>query len=144
KGAGYSTNLAYGGNFSDKFYFGASLAFTSIEYEIERTYIEAPSNTILNNLNLREKRVIDGAGFNLSLGAIYRPITQLTIGLSYTTPSFYSLEDASTINLTANFNDSTNTDGVDYLPYQFDLRTPARVNTGVSYFIGKKGFISAD
>src|SRR5690606_14890281 len=38
KGAGYSTNFAYGGNFSDKFYFGASLAFSSIDYEVERIY----------------------------------------------------------------------------------------------------------
>lgn len=144
KGAGYSTNFAYGGNFSDKFYFGASLAFTSIDYEIERIYRESPTGTILNNAILRDRRQIEGSGFNLSLGTIYRPMPSLSIGVAYTTPTFYSLEDVSSIYLAANFADSTNDFTVDYSPYTYEFKTPGRVNAGISYFIGKSGFITAD
>jgi len=144
KGAGYSTTFAYGGNFSDKFYFGASLAFSSIDYEIERVYRESPSGTILNNLVLQDRRQIEGSGFNISLGTIYRPMPSLSMGLSYTTPTFYSLEDVSVLSLVANYADSTSDFSIDFAPYTYEYKTPGRVNAGISYFIGKHGFITAD
>lgn len=143
-GAGYSTNFSYGGNFADKFYIGASLAFSSINYEINRTYRESPSDTDLNDLVLNEIRNIEGSGFNLSLGAIYRPVTSLSFGISYTSPTFYSLEDVSSIGLVANYFDGSEDFRIDYAPFQYEYRTPSRLNGGISYFIGENGFISAD
>ena len=150
KGAGYSTNFSYGGNFADKLYLGASIAFSSIDYEIERIYREVPSETALNNLTLSERRSVEGTGFNLSLGAIYRPVSSISLGVSYTTPTYYSMEDAGNLSLVSVFNEpdslgaTTYTEVVDYAPYTYEYRTPGRVNAGVSYFVGKHGFISAD
>lgn len=148
KGAGYSTNFSYGGNWSDKFYFGASIAFTSLDYEIERNFREISSETILNNLNVNERRQIEGTGFSLSVGGIYRPISTLTVGLAYTSPTFYTLEDYLGVELSANFNDSSNFDSFPYdnvAPViQYEYRTPGRLSGGISYFLGKNGFITAD
>lgn len=143
-GAGYTTSFSYGGNFADKLYLGGGVSFTSINYEITRVYKEAPSETILNNLVLAESREIRGSGFNVSLGTIYRPISALTIGVSYTSPTYYSFDDAGRIDLVANFKDSTHSEGVDYPPFQYEYRSPSHLNGGVSYFIGKNGFITAD
>lgn len=148
KGAGYTTNFSYGGNFADKFYFGFGLNLSSINYEMSRLYIERPTDTALDEIRLAENRQFSGSGFNVSLGAIYRPISTLTVGLAYTSPTYYTLEDYLTIDLVADYGDSIN---YAYFPYDnispivnYEYRRPAHLNGGVSYFIGKNGFITAD
>src|SRR5690606_17953316 len=103
KGARYVTNFSYGGNFADKFYFGLGIGISTINYEIRRTYTEIPSETVLNYLSLIDFRQINGSGFNTNLGVIYRPTSFLTIGLSYTSPTYYSIEDAGTTDMTTRF-----------------------------------------
>lgn len=148
KGAGYTTNFAYGGNFADKFYFGVGLNLSSINYEMSRVYKERPTGTALDELVLAENRQFSGSGFNVSLGAIYRPISTLTVGVAYTSPTYYTLEDYLTIDLVADYGDSTN---YAYFPYEnmsptinYEYRSPSHLNGGISYFIGKNGFITAD
>lgn len=143
-GATYQTTIAYGGNFSDKFYIGANIGILSLNYEQERLFREVPTGTSLNNLVLSDVRELNGSGFNVGLGVIYRPINTLTLGVSYKSPSYYSLEDASSVDLISNFNDSTNQFGLSFTPFSFNLKTPSRLNGGISYFFGKNGFISAD
>lgn len=148
KGAGYTTNFAYGGNFADKFYFGVGINLSSINYEMSRVYKERPTSTALDEVTLAENRQFSGSGFNVSLGAIYRPISTLTVGLAYTSPTYYTLEDYLTVDLIADYGDSTN---YAYFPYDnispiinYEYRRPAHLNGGLSYFIGKNGFITAD
>lgn len=99
-------------------------------------------------MTLAENRQFSGSGFNVSLGAIYRPISTLTVGLAYTSPTYYTLEDYLTVDLIADYGDSTN---YAYFPYDnispiinYEYRRPAHLNGGLSYFIGKNGFITAD
>ena len=145
-GAAYQTSLGYGGNFGDKFYVGASIGFTSLNYIIERRYSEVPlsSDSFLNEFTLVDDRRIEGSGINLSLGAIYRPFSQLTIGLAYASPTYYTLEENINSDLTAYFRDEE--PSYSNLPraYNFDLKTPSVFNTGVTYLFGKNGLITAD
>lgn len=144
EGATYQTTVAYGGNYDDKFYFGANIGFTSLDYEQERLYREFPSEAVLNNFVLRDIREINGSGFNLGVGLIFRPVNEVTIGFSYESPTFYNIEDASAIDLFTDFDSVTFNDGVTFAPFDFDLRTPSRFKGGLTYFFGKSGFISAD
>lgn len=147
-GATYETTISYGGNFEDKFYFGAGIGFTSLNYNIERRYSEKPLSTdaYLNNFILYDDREVQGSGVNLSLGVIYRPISQLTIGLAYLSPTYYNLEEKTNANLTANFKDegAIKNDEPLIFTYNFNLKTPSVYNTGITYFFGKNGFITAD
>ncbi len=144
-GATYQTSFAYGGNYNDKIYFGASIGIQTLNYQSERILMETPPGTELLNLSLSDIRRFQGAGLNATIGVIGRPVSNLTIGLSYVTPTIYSIDDQSDISLTANFNDGTvPSESLNFAPYTLTLRTPGRVNGGLAYFFQKYGFITAN
>ncbi|ELR69752.1 hypothetical protein C900_04729 [Fulvivirga imtechensis AK7] len=150
KGGTYQVSLSYGGNYNDKLYFGAGLGILSVDREVERLYRETPTLTTLNQLELRDNYTLSGIGVNATLGIIGRPITSLLLGLSYTTPSYYALEQSREITLGADYLQSTNYRNsyeewtITYDPFTYNITTPSRLSGGITYFFGKNGFISGD
>lgn len=144
-GAQYQTSIAYGGNYSDKFYFGASLGLLALRYESERIFRELPTGADLTNFTLTDNRLFTGAGVNGTFGVIVRPINEFSVGVSYTTPTYYFLEDESVLSAQAEYtNQATQSDVTNFLPVRIDLRTPARLSGGIALFLGKHGFVTAD
>lgn len=170
-------DFAYGGNYKDKLYAGLSLGFRSFSYNRKNEYRELfkyAQDYIDNNLTffpvddqfsiqfvdslrLNESMEINGSGINASLGLIYRPIQELTIGLSYQTPTFYSLNNEESFDLTSNVrniqpNDDPNSafDSENALSRgnlnvaEYSLSTPSRIGVGLAYFFEKYGFLTAD
>jgi Outer membrane protein transport protein (OMPP1/FadL/TodX) len=146
-------SFSYGANFSDKFFLGAGIGFTSLRYKSKKVYSESFTGEPLDNLSLTENLEITGSGFNFTAGGILRATDDLQIGLSATTPTFYELND------TFNASISTRWNNFEYLPgtvlnnlsvaadpvvSNYNLNTPSRVSAGLTYFIGKYGFVSAD
>ena len=145
----YQTSLAYGGNYNDKFYFGATLGILSVSREVERTYTERPTLTTLRELTLTDNFSVDGIGANATLGIIVRPINTLLLGAKYSTPSFYSLQHSQEATIAANYTGSTDyrsnySEASTYFEYNYNMRTPAKMSGGITYFLGKSGFITAD
>ena len=148
-------NFAYGGNFKDKVYLGVGVDIMGIDNVTTREYQEEPTESnALNQYTLTERRETQGSGINATLGAIYRPTTPITIGLSYTTPTIYSLSEVYRIGMRSSWNNYTFPPTGDVLneveplpfennPFDFTLRTPQRVRGGISYFFEKYGFVSA-
>ena len=156
KGGQSQWSFAYGGNFEDKLYLGASIGFITLDYEETRVYTEQSSAIDADKLDdytYIEDRSINGAGINATLGVIYRPINTMTLGFSYTTPTLYSLDERLQTEIVANWNNYEYLNG-DVLntvtpepflnDFDFRLRTPQRVNGGATFFFGKSGFITAD
>lgn len=144
KGAQYQTSIAYGANFSDVFYLGASLGITSLRFEQDRIYREEPSEADLTQFTLIDSRLLTGSGINGTLGMIFRPVNTFTLGISYTSPTFYELEDESIITLNADYNNGSLNDEVVFLPLLFNLRTPGKLSGGLALFFDKYGFLTAD
>ena len=156
KGGQTQWSFAYGGNFEDKLYLGGAIAISSLNYTETRIFTERSSiidQDKLTDYTYTEDRITNGTGINASLGVIYRPINILTLGLSYTTPTLYSINERLRNNIVANWNNFTypNKDVLNVVTAQsplneFDyrLRTPQRVNGGATFFFGKSGFITAD
>ncbi|MFZ2905545.1 MAG: hypothetical protein WAZ98_05030 [Cyclobacteriaceae bacterium] len=152
KGAQYQWSLAYGGNFSDKLFFGASLGITTIRYNYSSSYIESdydfsesPGYDPLNDLELNEDIVLDGTGLNLTLGLIYRPINFVQVGVSFVTPTLYDISDSYTAHLAAHWNirDDEDVSG-EAIIAEYKMTTPLKVSTGAAIFLGKHGFITGD
>jgi len=151
-------SFSYGGNFGDRFYFGFGLGIVSVKYERETIYGEDRyPESILNYFNLYEKQKITGVGVNGTFGIIVRPINSLTIGVSYVTPTAYTLTDAFETSLNSIWNPSADyyygsisdftgdqTAGDRFDDWNYTLSTPMRLNTGLAYFINKNGFITVD
>lgn len=164
KGAQYQLSLAYGGNLSDKFYFGASVGITTIRYRFKSIYNESnfqfetdPTWNPLDYLQLEETIDVEGTGINLTLGFIYRPANFVQLGASLVTPTFYSVTDSYTARLKTQWNnfdyfgtgdpdDYLNfvSDQIDPLVAEYNITTPMKISTGVAFFLGKYGFITGD
>ncbi|UII27726.1 hypothetical protein LVD15_04690 [Fulvivirga maritima] len=150
RGGIYQVSLAYGGNYNDRIYFGGGLGILSLNREVEREYIEQPTQTTLRQLTLTDNYNQNGIGINATLGFIARPINTLLIGATYTTPSYYSIEQTQETTLSASYTGATSyrseyeEHGFIYDNFNYNLRTPSRLSGGLTYFLGKRGFITGD
>ena len=95
KGGHNTTNFSYGANFGDRLYIGAGLGINTFRLDQERVYREAPTDADLLELTLVDDRLLEGTGINGTLGIILRPINVFTLGISYTSPTFYEVRDES-------------------------------------------------
>lgn len=147
-GGNSNIDFSFGANISNKLFLGASLGIASFKYRsIEKTtenglYID-PTTSNSNDYNVTYTRNFstDGSGVNLKLGLILKPVNQLRIGLSFESPTWYSVTDNYSEELLNNINTYS---GLDSYPYEYKLTTPMKVNGGLAFFFGSKGFISAD
>lgn len=173
-------NFAYGGNYKDKVYFGASVGFKSFSYEKITRFSEQPRYTdqyvqdvqdgfpyfpvddqlsinYVRSVSLDEFLFINGNGINASLGLIYRPVNELTLGFSYVTPTFYGLTEEYFFDLQSEVEGIQETDdsepfditGADMVEgnrnfADYTLSSPSRISGGFAYFFEKYGFITAD
>lgn len=172
------TNISFGANYSNQLYIGASLGFSRINHRMNSTFMEDgsledygyiysqnpssrfvdPGNGDYNTYNplLQSDYEYDdeywssttGNGFNAKLGIIYKPISQLQIGLSATTPTWYRLTNDYTdyFGITNYLLDGS-TESFEFPQedtyYNYDLRTPYLLNGGLAV-IFSQGLISAD
>lgn len=154
-GAQYQWSLAYGGNFNDKLFFGASLGITTLRYKYSTTYEESdynfseyPSYDPLNNLKLDEDIDIDGTGVNFTVGLIYRPLDFMQVGVSVVTPTYYKFSDSYSARLQADWNASVGygyrDESSEPLIADYSLTTPLKFSTGAAIFLGKYGVITTD
>ncbi|MEO1254378.1 MAG: hypothetical protein AAFY41_05770, partial [Bacteroidota bacterium] len=103
RGSHYQFNIAWGGNYDDRIYFGGGMGTQILNYQITRSYqessFEVPPNFSpdprLNAVFVDDEIAVRGIGVNFNAGVIFRPIQFLTVGASYTSPSFMSIDEES-------------------------------------------------
>jgi hypothetical protein len=163
KSTGKQTQLsfAYGANFIDKIFVGAGIGITTLRYETSKTYRESnyhfaldPNFNPLSYMELKENLKISGSGVNASLGIIARPIDMLQLGLSFNTPTLYSLTDNYSTTLSTQWNNfqydnssaplNAISEPSDVVISEYTLKTPGRLNLGATVFIKESGFITGD
>ncbi|WP_276499533.1 OmpP1/FadL family transporter [Pontibacter litorisediminis] len=155
-------DIGVGTSYKDRIYLGASLGIMTTDFRQE-SYFRESGRYIASfgetadediesdyNLALRDEFTTRGAGVNLKVGIIARPIDALRLGLSIQTPTAYTFNDeyqssisATTLNLTTSRSETLNEATV---PGEFNYRltTPFRASGGVAYFISKYGFLTAE
>lgn len=166
--SGGITELALGlaVNNSDKFYFGGTLGFPIVNYKRTTTFREADAtNDTDNDFNYSEyiqHYSSKGAGVNLKLGAIFKPIEPLRIGIGFHTPTLYALRERSDASMTTDVENYPPSPGVvsvtsfelnnnESANFKYNLVSPWKFLVSGAYVIGQtenvrnqKGFISAD
>ena len=146
-------SFGYGVNVKDRVFLGGSLGIVSLTYESQKTFREDFVNEPLSFFELRENLDIRGSGVNINFGAIARPVDFIQVGLSLSTPTWYSLSEnynASMFSQWKNFeylpglflNDESSE--LDPIFTDYSLRSPWRLRVGSSFFIGKSGFVTVD
>ncbi|RIJ37759.1 OmpP1/FadL family transporter [Pontibacter oryzae] len=146
KGSQNQIDIGIGSSYKDKLYIGASLGIVTVDFSQETIYTESEGDptTPFASLEYRDEFSTTGAGVNLKVGMIARPIDALRLGVSVQTPTAYTFDDDYQRSIITTFDDGI--EGAAEVPGQFSYRlvTPFKATGGVAYFIGKYGFITAD
>lgn len=158
-GSQYQWNFSAGGNYKDMLYFGGGLGIATMNYEISKVLRESEFvdsdgfiDDAINDITLEEETDLDGIGVNATFGIIFRPVDVVTVGLSYVTPTWYTINDETFNDLITNYNNfdfngetlgSFDLEGRIFSS-DYNLRTPSKLNLGIAYFFGKNGFFTGD
>jgi hypothetical protein len=144
-------NFSYGANFDDKTYIGASVGIKTLDYRVLGDHQETfPNGQFLNGFDYYDDLVVQGAGMNLSLGAIIKASKNIQFGVNVTTPTAMATQESYFEGVVTNPIDK-NLDNF-YQKIQTELggpslriTTPLRGSIGTTFFLPKKiGFVSAD
>lgn len=88
--------FSFSGNISDKLYFGMTAGLPIATMTTISTFTESKMNAndevIAAYTNTQQQDFLN-VGVNLKLGAIFKPISPLRIGVALHTPTYYSVED---------------------------------------------------
>ncbi|MDX5437467.1 MAG: hypothetical protein LPK03_09755, partial [Pontibacter sp.] len=139
-------DIGVGTSYKDKLYIGASLGIVTVDFSQEAIYTEAEADgsTPFTSLEYRDEFSTAGAGVNLKVGLIARPVDALRLGLSIQTPTAYTFDDDYQRIINTTFSDGVETAAEEPGQFSYRLTTPFRATGGLAYFIGKYGFITAD
>jgi hypothetical protein len=159
----YELAFGYGANTNDKFYWGLSVGVPIVSYDRNIKYTESdPSGNTDNNFDffeLNNRLTTRGAGINAKLGLIFKPVESVRLGLALHTPTYYSLTDRETGELTANTEgyhglasvQSTTFTGGAAGKTHYTALTPFKAIISASYVLSEssdvrqqKGFITGD
>lgn len=140
------------GNYQEKLQVGATLGIPFVTYSETRSYKEVDElNQIpyFERLTYNTTANTDGAGVNLKIGLIARPIQQLRFGLAVHTPTFWALKDSfsNQFEYVIRGNNGTITPASASSPngiFSYSMVSPWRVLGSMAIVLGKLGFISAD
>lgn len=145
--------FAYGANYQNKLFIGGSIGVTSFNFSSFKTFNEEfidDQNIRALDYTMRENLYHNGTGINLNAGLIYKPIDQINIGVSYSSPTWYRYDENFDADINAQFYDLQGNPENDEFAQSdiyysvINLRTPTKLSAGAALFVNKNGFITAD
>ncbi|MBP1663351.1 MAG: hypothetical protein H6Q19_491 [Bacteroidetes bacterium] len=134
--------FGWGGNFNNNLFIGANVNMQDLSYNLHSSISENFAQG--GGFDLTSAMSQTGVGFNLKLGAIYLPTNNLRLGVSFHTPTFYSISENTNVQY---FKTSEIKDA--YLPLQgyshdYKITGPLQAQASAAYLFGKKGLISVE
>ncbi|MCX6221959.1 MAG: outer membrane protein transport protein [Bacteroidia bacterium] len=147
---------SFGANFNHKLYLGATIGMQDLFYDEAKVYSEIGIDEVGTNLkswgrfDYTNNTRSTGVGYNLKLGAIFRPIPVLRIGLALHTPTYSHIKETYSSSMSSNLvGISTQSDGAhkESTPignFEYNFQTPLRAIASVAYQFGKKAMFSMD
>jgi hypothetical protein len=139
--------ISIGGNYSNKLFFGATLGITTLSYESRYEHSESTDITYPSNFKDFDYTFYyrdNGTGFNLKLGAIYKPIEILRLGFAFHSPTVYRINEYLYDNISTHIYGDNYTASNTATTFSYGTTTPFRVLTGAALQIKKIALLSID
>ena len=140
--------ISIGGNYSDKFFFGATFGINTLKYTGYYEHLEDADYFLdsgFKNFNYTEYFTNHATGISFKLGTIIKPTESLRIGLAFHAPTIYWIDEYYYDNISSNFTDNAHYEFEnDPNVYSYSLTTPFRFLAGLAYQVKKIGIISFD
>ncbi len=146
RGAIDTYDFSLGTNVQEKLYLGLTFSFTDLSYSLSSVYSENFPHGATNGFDLYNDLTSEGSGYQLSVGAIYRPTDALRIGVSYHSPTWYSMTDRFIGEV--NYDDATGTGYTALTPddgiQEYKFRSPYHWTFSLASIIGSRAILSLD
>lgn len=149
--SGYVQDITinFGGNVSNKLFFGVNFTFQSIWYRHYESFSETAKDTAdffthFDNFKYEFNHTTNGMGFNMKVGVIYLPVAGLRLGASVSTPTWMTLNDQSYEDLSAVVYNISDSKSSPYNGYTYKVNAPFRWSVGAAYTFGKVALLSVD
>ena len=140
--------ISIGGNYADKIYFGATIGIDHIKYTGHYAHLESADYYLdsgFENFTYTEHFENTGTGVSFKIGAIFKPVEFIRIGIAFHTPTVYKISEYYYDNVSSNF---TGNEHYEYSNeasrYSYALSTPFRALAGIAVQIKKAALLSAD
>ncbi|GAA4900887.1 outer membrane protein transport protein [Flaviramulus aquimarinus] len=138
--------------YEDNLYLGINLNSHFIDYQRSTLLFENNSNpgSIVSAVEFENNLSTTGTGFSFQLGGIMKLSPEFRVGVTYDSPTWYTIEEETTQYLATVRDDNgtnatqvINPDVVNIYP-RYKLQTPAKITGSLAYIFAKKGLISFD
>ncbi len=134
--------------YEDNLYLGLNLNSHFIDYQRSTFLAEDNNNSssLINFIDFGNTLSTTGNGFSFQLGGIIKLSSEFRVGLTYDSPTWYTIEEETTQSIDTNLADSDInfiSDIVNVYP-QYKLQTPGKITGSLAYVFAKQGLISFD
>lgn len=139
--------LAASANIGHKVFIGANISVATLTYKNTQTYEEIDNENLdpdFNSLRYIEDLDVSGIGVNLKLGVIYRPLNWFRVGLSFHTPTWYSMSETYVNQLRTDFSFGKYNAESPVGTFDYDLNTPWRLQASLGFLLFKRAAIGLD
>jgi len=163
------SNISFGGNYSNKFYFGLSVGFTSLTYNANKQFSEEgwtvfPADVIADNPNSDyadptnpKSRYLDknyllyddynlatrGSGYDFKFGFIYKPKEDWNLGLTIQSPTWMTINEEYYTNQEASFYENEQaTSAFDTFYLTYDTYSEYNIRTPFKFNVGATKFFN--
>ena len=144
-------------NFSGRYLQKLSIGFNVNIYAVDYAEYKATSDKYLDTtsrldqVDLQRDLNTFGTGVSFQFGAIFKPTDILRLGASYTSPTYYELEDEYTEGLETYYVDSTGATqraaiypNIVNLNGPYKIKTAGKIQGSAALVLGKQGLLSVD
>lgn len=140
--------LSFGGNYENKLFFGATLGISRLNYISHYSHTEitdAALPSLFKNFTYTDHYEDKGTGYSIKLGAIFKPVEAVRIGLAFHSPTWYKIDEYYYTGITSQFTDGAKYESLnDASRYNYALATPFRFLAGLGVQVQKHALLSVD
>ena len=135
------SSVAFAANYSNRLYLGATIGIRRLVFEDIRTYSETnETDSIINfnNLQYTTNKTDKGTSLTFHLGAIYRVVDWLRLGVAAAIPLDFNINRSFDANLSSSLSFGDYTFSSLQANYNYKLRQPTRFTGSAAFIIQKK------
>ena len=142
------------GQYNDWLYLGANMNISGIEYRQISSTTESgyDSDSPIREIYFQNDLYTYGGGVSLQFGAIATPNKNVRLGVSYKSPTWYTLKDEFSQFLETQSNDADGNSFNDVIDLtntvnvyeDYTIKTPSELRGSLAYIFGSRGLISFD
>ncbi len=151
---GYNGKISFNmaAQYGDNLYLGLNLNSHFIDYQRSTLLFEDNSNagSLVNSIDFENTLSTTGNGFSFQLGSILKLSNEFRLGVTYDSPTWYTIEEETTQYLSTvhTYFGSTETQVINpqYVNVypQYRLQTPSKITGSLAYVFGAQGLLSFD